>query len=78
MKKVQGPTSKVQSTAGAEGGEQGEENISDRILKIPVICIGPTTALVAEEAGFSEIYFPDQYTAEGMVDELLVISAKLK
>ena len=61
--------------------DQREDNLEDeghRIFDIPVICIGPTTALAAEEAGFTEIYFPDEYTAEGMVEELLVISGKLK
>jgi len=49
-----------------------------RIQDIPAICIGPTTAKAAEEAGFTEIYFPDEHTAEGMVGELIVIAGKLK
>ena len=60
-----------------EGRDQ-VDSISTRLLKIPAICIGPTTAKAAEEAGFTEIYFPDEHTAEGMVGELLVISGKLK
>jgi uroporphyrinogen-III synthase len=48
------------------------------ILDIPAICIGPTTAKAAEEAGFNEVYFPDKHTAEGMVNELIVISGALK
>lgn len=48
------------------------------ILDIPAICIGPTTARAAEEAGFGEVYFPDEHTAEGMVNELLVIAGALK
>jgi uroporphyrinogen-III synthase len=48
------------------------------ILKIPAVCIGPTTAKAAEEAGFTEVYFPDEHTAEGMVEELLVIAGALR
>jgi uroporphyrinogen-III synthase len=58
--------------------EPGTRNSDRGILHIPAICIGPTTAKAAEEAGFAEIYFPDEHTAEGMVEELLVISGKLK
>jgi len=54
------------------------DSIRDRILNIPAVCIGPTTAKAAEEAGFMEIYFPDEHTAEGMVGELLVIAGALK
>ena len=57
---------------------EGEENINDRILKIPAICIGPTTARAAEEAGFIEVYFPNEHTAEGMVNELMVIAGALR
>jgi len=63
---------------GASREKQGEENSSDRIFRIPVICIGPTTAKAAEEAGFTEVYFPDEHTAEGMINELLVIGGALK
>ena len=48
------------------------------ILEIPAICIGPTTARAAEEAGFTEVYFPNEHTAEGMVGELMVIAGALK
>ena len=51
-------------------------NVERRITDIPAICIGPTTAKAAEEAGFTEIYFPDEHTAEGMVNELMVIAGK--
>jgi uroporphyrinogen-III synthase len=76
---VQSPESRVQRKSSApldtaRDREGGEKNILD----IPAICIGPTTAKAAEEAGFTEIYFPDEHTAEGMVGELLVISGKLK
>jgi uroporphyrinogen-III synthase len=68
---VQSPESRVQRKSRVEGGEKD-------ILDIPAICIGPTTAKAAEEAGFTEIYFPDEHTAEGMVGELLVIGGALK
>jgi uroporphyrinogen III methyltransferase/synthase len=58
--------------------ENSSEDKGRSILDIPAICIGPTTAKAAEEAGFTEVYFPDEHTAEGMVEELLVISGKLK
>jgi uroporphyrinogen-III synthase len=53
-------------------------NAERRITDIPVICIGPTTAQAAEEAGFKEIYFPDEHTAEGMVEEMMVIAGRLR
>ena len=74
-REVQGGGREVQ---GEGRRAEGEENINDRILKIPAICIGPTTARAAEEAGFSEIYFPDEHTAEGMVNELMVIAGVLR
>jgi uroporphyrinogen-III synthase len=58
--------------------ENSSEDKGRSILDIPAICIGPTTAKAAEEAGFTEVYFPDEHTVEGMVEELLVISGKLK
>jgi uroporphyrinogen-III synthase len=51
---------------------------SSRLLDIPAICIGPTTANAAEEEGFTEVYFPDEHTAEGMIAELMVIAGALK
>jgi len=54
------------------------QNVEHRIKDIPAVCIGPTTAKAAEEAGFTEIYFPDEHTAEGMVNELLVIAGGLR
>jgi uroporphyrinogen III methyltransferase/synthase len=75
---VQSPRPDEQGETGAKGEKPGKGNLTDSILRIPVICIGPTTALAAEEAGFKEIYFPDEYTAEGMVDELLVIAGGIK
>lgn len=77
-KDVQCSEFRVEEDSDSQDSEPGTPSSDRDILDIPAICIGPTTALAAEEAGFSEIYFPDEYTAEGMVDELLVISAKLK
>lgn len=48
------------------------------ILDVPAVCIGPTTAGAAEEAGFHRVYFPDDHTARGMVDELMVIAGGLR
>ena len=48
------------------------------LFHIPAICIGPTTARAAEEAGFPEVYFPDEHTTDGMIDELMVIAGGLK
>jgi len=61
--------------------DQRENRSADKgrsILGKPAICIGPTTARAAEEAGFTEVYFPDEHTAEGMVGELMVIAGGLK
>jgi len=60
------------------GASRKNQGTGKNILDIPAVCIGPTTAKAAEEAGFTEIYFPDEHTAEGMVNELLVISGALK
>jgi hypothetical protein len=76
-KEVQGSEFRVKEDSESPNSEHGTLKSDCGILDIPVVCIGPTTALAAEEAGFTEIYFPDEYTAEGMVDELLVISGKL-
>ena len=48
------------------------------ILNLPAICIGPTTARAADEAGFLEVYFPDEHTTDGIIDELMVIAGALK
>jgi len=68
----------TQRKVGSSDPETGPRTPDHRILDIPVICIGPTTARAAEASGFTEVYFPDEHTAEGMVEELLVISGKLK
>jgi uroporphyrinogen-III synthase len=60
------------------GSGQGTQHAARSLLEIPAICIGPTTAKAAEEAGFTEVYFPDEHTAEGMVNELIVIAGGLK
>jgi len=73
-KDIQSPEFRVKEDSDSQNSEPGTPNSDRGILDIPAICIGPTTALAAEEAGFSEIYFPDEYTAEGMVAELLVIA----
>ena len=90
---AQSPKPKVQRKSSAEGegrevqGEgrraEGEkaikgDSLQDTLLAIPAICIGPTTARAAEEAGFTEVYFPNEHTAEGMVNELMVIAGALK
>jgi uroporphyrinogen-III synthase len=75
---VQSPESRVQSKGRAEDPEPRTQNPERGITDIPAICIGPTTAKAAEEAGFTEIYFPDEHTAEGMVNELMVIAGALK
>jgi len=48
------------------------------LLDLPAICIGPTTARAADEAGFLEVYFPDEHTTDGIIDELMVIAGALK
>ena len=68
----------VQSPKPKDQRENSSEDKGHRIIDIPAICIGPTTAKAAEEAGFTEIYFPDEHTAEGMVNELLVIAGGLR
>jgi uroporphyrinogen III methyltransferase/synthase len=75
---AQSPAVIEQGDNGAGDGKKAEGNISDRVLKIPAVCIGPTTALAAEEAGFTEVYFPDIHTTEGMAEELMVIAGKLR
>ena len=75
---AQSPKPKVQRESGTQNAEPGTRNSDRGILDVPAICIGPTTARAAEEAGFTEIYFPDEHTAEGMVNELFVIAGGLK
>lgn len=77
-KDVQSSEFRVKEDSESQNSEPGTQNSDRDILDIPAICIGPTTALAAEEAGFTEIYFPDEHTAEGMVEELLVIAGGLK
>ena len=74
---VQSAECRVQGKNGTQNSEPGTRNSDRGILDIPAICIGPTTAKAAEEAGFTEIYFPDEHTAEGMVEELMVIAGRL-
>jgi uroporphyrinogen-III synthase len=35
-----------------------------------VVCIGPVTAEAAAEAGLSDLLIPDEYTIDGMVQQL--------
>ena len=58
-KDIQSPEFRVKEDSDSQNSEPGTPNSDRGILDIPAICIGPTTALAAEEAGFSEIYFPD-------------------
>ncbi len=82
---AQSPKPKAQRKSSAQDEGQGMQNSELRtqnsdlgIFDIPAICIGPTTAKAAEDAGFTEVYFPDEHTAEGMVNELLVIAGRIK
>ena len=77
---VQSAECRVQSEVrGAQGEKSNKgDSLRDSLLTIPAICIGPTTARAAEEAGFTEVYFPNEHTAEGMVNELMVIAGGLK
>ncbi len=59
-------------------GSSRPGSLEPRLLRIPAVCIGPTTAKAAEDAGFAEVYFPDEHTAEGMVEELMVIAGGIK
>ncbi len=43
------------------------------ILDLPAICIGPVTANAARDAGFTNVHFPAEYTAAGMVAMLTEI-----
>lgn len=40
------------------------------VQHVPVICIGPVTAEAAAEAGLPEALVPDEYTIDGMVQQL--------
>jgi len=71
---VQSSGSRVQGSGGPQHPELRTRKSGRGIFEIPAICIGPTTAQAAEEAGFTEVYFPDEHTGEGMVNELLVIA----
>jgi len=71
---AQSPKPKAQN----QGMVEGEKDLRKELLKIPAICIGPTTARAAEDAGFIEVYFPDLHTSEGMVEELLVIAEGIR
>ena len=40
------------------------------LLHVPVICIGPVTAEAAAEVGLADSLIPDEYTIDGMVQQL--------
>ena len=40
------------------------------IFDIPAICIGPTTARAARDAGFTSVHFPAEHTTAGMIEML--------
>jgi uroporphyrinogen-III synthase len=40
------------------------------IFDIPALCIGPITANAARDTGFTNVHFPAEYTAAGMIDML--------
>lgn len=48
----------------------GATCISDEILALPCVCIGPTTEEEARKNGFETIIVPSEHTIEGMMDEL--------
>src|SRR5699024_5548265 len=41
-----------------------------RFLDQPIVCICPTTKKRAKEHGFANIFVPEQYTIEGMIDTM--------
>jgi uroporphyrinogen III methyltransferase/synthase len=75
---AQSPKPEAQRKVATQNEEPGTRDSGRGIFNIPAICIGPTTAKAAEEAGFTEVYFPDEHTAEEMVNELLVIAGRIK
>lgn len=38
---------------------------------LPCFCIGPTTADKAEQTGFSNVFVPEQYTVDHMVEQII-------
>jgi uroporphyrinogen-III synthase len=61
--------SAVRGIISLESRIQNPESRS--VLGIPAICIGPTTAEAAREAGFKNVHFPEEYTAEGMINKIV-------
>ena len=39
----------------------------ESLRSVICLCIGPTTARAARDAGLSDVYYPDEYTVEGML-----------
>ncbi len=37
------------------------------VREIPCICVGPTTAVVAEQEGMKKVFYPEEYTVDGML-----------
>ncbi|MDF1536016.1 MAG: uroporphyrinogen-III synthase [bacterium] len=60
--------SAVKGTVELLGKVEGEK--WKKILDLPALCIGPTTAEAAREAGFTNIHFPAEHTGGGMVEML--------
>ncbi len=45
--------------------------LPDALVKIPAICIGPSTAEAAHEAGFETLWVAQEHTTDGMIDCML-------
>lgn len=49
-----------------------------QIVERPIICIGPTTASAAEKNGFMQIFTPETYTVEGMIEKIQILINQAK
>ncbi|UCG37781.1 MAG: uroporphyrinogen-III synthase [bacterium] len=49
----------------------------ERIGRIPALCIGPTTAQAAREAGLARVTHPTDHTVEGIISRLLAMAGEL-
>jgi uroporphyrinogen III methyltransferase/synthase len=58
------------STVAGFSKRLGDSILLRKALRIPALCIGPTTAAAARECGFEHITVPDAHTAEGMASAL--------
>jgi uroporphyrinogen-III synthase len=50
----------------------------EKIRNVLALCIGPTTAQAAREAGLRRVVFPDKHTVDGMIDMLLAMAGEVK